>query len=158
MPDDDCPHAAELVLQRFLPYRLSVLSNRLSQDIARLYQARHGISVTQWRVLAVLARHPGISARELARRTAMDKVAISRAVAALVQSGHVVRGTDGHDHRRSVLRLSARGRSVHRAVAPRALAYEARLLDGMGAAERESLFRLLDRLDELEAGASDDAG
>ena len=61
-------------LDAFLPYRLSVLSNRISQDIARLYADRFDLGITEWRVLAVLGRYPGLSASELADRTAMDKV------------------------------------------------------------------------------------
>ena len=40
--------------------------------------------MTEWRVMAVLARFEGLSAREVAERTAMDKVAVSRALARLV--------------------------------------------------------------------------
>ena len=40
-----------LDLERFLPYQLSVLSNRISQDIADLYQTRHSLSVTEWRMI-----------------------------------------------------------------------------------------------------------
>ena len=72
-----------LNLEHFLPYRLSVLSNRVSADIARFYQNRFGLSVTEWRAMAVLGRFPGISAMEVAERTAMDKVAVSRAVNAM---------------------------------------------------------------------------
>ena len=98
-----------LELERFLPYRLSVLSNRISDAIAREYSQRFALGVTEWRVMAVLGRWPGLSASDVARRTAMDKVAVSRAVA--------------------------------------------RLLDGIGRDERASLFRLLDKLDELELRA-----
>jgi DNA-binding MarR family transcriptional regulator len=144
-------------LDRFLPYRLSVLSNRLSSAISRAYIDRHAIGVTEWRVMAVLGRYPGLSAGEVAQRTAMDKVAVSRAVARLQQAGLLEREVHDDDRRRSVLRLSPAGRGIHDEVAPQALAFEQRLLDGMDARERELLFRLLDRLDELEVRA-DGAG
>jgi DNA-binding MarR family transcriptional regulator len=83
----------------------------------------------------------------------MDKVAVSRAVAGLVEAGRVERETHDDDRRRSVLRLSAAGRAIHDQVAPLALGFEKRLLDGMAAEERDVLFRLLDRLDELELRA-----
>ena len=76
------PHA-QLDLEHFLPYRLSVLSNRISSAIAREYSQRFALSVTEWRVMAVLGHAPNLSAGEVARRTAMDKVAVSRAVARL---------------------------------------------------------------------------
>ena len=145
MPERDI-----LDLEHFLPYRLSVLSNRISQDIARLYADRFGLGITEWRVLAVLGRHPGISAREVAERTAMDKVAVSRAIASLVQAGRIARDTSGDDRRRSVLHLSPAGDAIYREVAPLALAYQARLVEGLGAEDRAALDRLLSRMEELE--------
>jgi DNA-binding MarR family transcriptional regulator len=147
------PDAATLDLEHFLPYRLSVLSNRVSGAIARVYSERFALGVTEWRVMAVLGRYPELSAGEVAQRTAMDKVAVSRAVAGLVEAGRVERETHDDDRRRSVLRLSAAGRAIHDQVAPLALGFEKRLLDGMAPAERDVLFRLLDRLDELELRA-----
>jgi len=44
----------QIELEQFLPYRLSVLANTVSQGIARGYRERHDISVTEWRILAVL--------------------------------------------------------------------------------------------------------
>lgn len=144
---------ATLELEHFLPYRLSVLSNRVSGAIARVYSERFDLGVTEWRVMAVLGRYPGLSASEVAQRTAMDKVAVSRAVASLLDSGRLERETHGDDRRRSVLRLSDAGQAIYREVAPMAIDFEQRLLAGMDAAERALLFRLLDRLDELELQA-----
>jgi len=140
-------------LDHFLPYRLSVLSNRISSAIAREYSQRFALGVTEWRVMAVLARYPGLSASKVALRTAMDKVAVSRAVARLLEAGRIEREFDDDDRRRSVLRLSAAGRAVHDQVAPLALAFERHVLGGMPADERDLLFRLLYRLDELELRA-----
>lgn len=147
------PEPPALELDRFLPYRLSVLSNRVSAAIARVYGERFGVGVTEWRVMAVLGQQPHLSAGEVAERTAMDKVAVSRAVARLGERGLLERETHGDDRRRSVLALSAAGIAIHREIVPLALAFERRLLDGIDAAERGLLFRLLDRLDELELQA-----
>ncbi len=137
---------ATLELERFLPYRLSLLSNRISQTIADLYAERFGIGVTEWRVIAVLGRYAGLSANEVAERTAMDKVAVSRAVARLLERGLIERDTHGDDRRRSVLALSGEGLAVHAQVAPLALDIEQRLLDGLDDDERDALQRLLDKL------------
>ena len=144
---------SQLDLEHFLPYRLSVLSNRVSRAIARAYSERFDLGTTEWRVLAVLARFPGLSAVEVAQRTAMDKVAVSRAVASLLERGRLQRDTHDDDRRRSVLQLSEDGHRIVDAVAPLALGFESRLLEGMDDAERALLFRLLDRLDELELQA-----
>lgn len=141
-----------LDLEHFLPYRLSVLSNRISTDIARLYDKRHGLSIPEWRVIAVLARRPGLSATEVAQRTAMDKVAVSRAVSALLDGGRILRDTDEDDRRRSVLRLSEAGRAIYADVAPRAMAYEQRLLEALQPDERQALDRLLARMEQATEG------
>ena len=142
-----------LELERFLPYRLSVLSNRISDAIAREYSQRFALGVTEWRVMAVLGRWPGLSASDVARRTAMDTVAVSRAVARLLDAGRLLRDAHGDDRRRSVLRLSPAGQAIHDEVVPQALDFERRVLEGVDPAERALLFRLLDRLDELEIRA-----
>lgn len=144
---------ARLELEHFLPYRLSVLSNRLSTAIARIYAERLDLGITEWRVMAVLGLYPGLSAGEVAQRTAMDKVAVSRAVARLVEATRVVREVDPGDRRRSVLYLSEAGRGIYAEVAPLALEFEQRLFGHLEPHEREALFTLLDRLDPLDIEA-----
>jgi len=137
---------APLQLEHFLPYRLSILPNTISQTIADDYQSRHDLSVTEWRVMAVLARFEGLSAREVAERTAMDKVAVSRALARLVAAGRVDRTVHDNDKRRSVLKLSAAGWAIHDDVAPMARAREREVLAKLDAEERQWLERILDKL------------
>jgi len=79
-------------------------------------------------------------------RTAMDKVAVSRAVARLVEAGRVDRGTHDGDKRRSVLKLSDAGWAIHDEVAPLARAHERELLAKLDEAERVQLDRILDKL------------
>ena len=141
---------AVLELDRFLPYRLSVLSNRISQDIAQLYATRFALSVTEWRVLAVLGRYPDISANEVAERTAMDKVAVSRAVATLLKDGRLKRRIHPGDRRRSVLELSAKGYKIYDEVAPLALRLEQSLLSNLDGDEQHWLERILGKLEAAE--------
>lgn len=137
-----------LILEDFLPYRLSVLSNIVSTAIAATYSERFGLSIPAWRVMAILGRFPGLSAAEVAERTAMDKVAVSRAVSQLLADGRVERSFADEDRRRSVLRLSACGFEVYDQVVPLALEYERQFLDGLKPADREALSRLMDVLME----------
>ncbi|MEP6897075.1 MAG: MarR family winged helix-turn-helix transcriptional regulator [Rhodanobacter sp.] len=141
---------APLQLEHFLPYRLSILSNTISQAIAEDYQRRYDISVTEWRVMAVLARFEGLSARQVADRTAMDKVAVSRALARLVEAGRVSRSTHDDDKRRSVLGLTEAGWTMHDEVAPMARAREREVLAKLDAEEQRWLTRILDKLLEAE--------
>jgi DNA-binding MarR family transcriptional regulator len=144
----------QLDLEHFLPYRLSVLSNRLSSAIAKIYADRFSLAMTEWRVMAVLGRYPDVSANEVTRRTAMDKVAVSRAVARMIEAGWLERSLHEDDRRRSVLRLSADGYAIYDEVAPMALAFEQRLFGDIDPDQRRQLFGLLDRIDALEIEAA----
>ena len=138
--------ADELILEDFLPYRLSILSNTVSTTIAHAYEKRFGLSIPEWRVIAILGRFPGLSAVEVAERTLMDKVAVSRAVTKLVKNGRIDREFADADRRRSILNLSAEGRRVHDEIAPLALRFERELLEGLDEGEIEALDRIMDRL------------
>jgi len=141
------PSPAEvLVLEDFLPYRLSILSNRVSRAIATRYAKTFDLTIPEWRVIAVLGRRPGLTAKEIAEATEMDKVAVSRAVAKLVDSKRVAARADREDARRQILSLTSQGESVHARIAPIALASEQKLLSALNNDERQQLNGLLDRL------------
>ncbi len=135
-----------LELEKFLPYRLSVLAQLVSESLHDLYAGPYGLSVTQWRVMAALGRFAPLTASDVGQRIVMDKVAVSRAVAGLMKRGLVERATDLEDRRRAPLRLTAKGRTVHARIVPLALEYESDLYAVLSAEERATLNGLCDRL------------
>jgi len=135
-----------LELENFLPYRLSILAQIVSESLHDLYAEPFGLTVTQWRVMAALGRFAPLTASHVGQRIVMDKVAVSRAVARLLKRGLVEREPDRVDRRRVSLRLSARGRSVHARIVPLALDYEARLYGALNADERRQFDAMSDRL------------
>lgn len=135
-----------LQLDRFVPYRLSVLTNTVSSAIARRYEERFKLTIPEWRVTAVLGETPGLSAREVAMRTAMDKVQVSRAVASLIAAGRVIRTPDNEDGRIGHLELTRAGRAVYDQIAPLALELEEQFLLALTPAERKEFDRLLTKL------------
>ena len=136
----------ELILEDFLPYRLSVLSHTISTTIANVYEKRFGVSIPEWRVIAILGRFPGLSAVEVADRTMLDKVAVSRAVTKLIRNGRIDRQFADADRRRSILNLSDEGRQVHDEIAPLALAFEHDLLQGISAEDYDTFNTVIERL------------
>ena len=124
----------QLHLDRFVPYRLAVLTNIVSMSIAAAYEQECGLTIPEWRVLAVLARYPNLSAIEVS------------AVRGLAAARRLVRTYDEGDRRRTLLRLSPAGRAVYTRVAPLALRYERRLLDTLSSSDRRALNRLIERL------------
>ena len=136
----------ELILEDFLPYRLAILSHTVSTLIARVYDKRFGLTIPEWRVIAIVGRFPGLSAVEVAERTMLDKVAVSRAVTKLIKAGRIDREFADADRRRSILTLSGEGRKVHDKVAPLALSMEQDLLHGLDADQVETLNTVIERL------------
>ncbi len=140
-----------LALGEFLPYRLSVLANRVSRELSELYAERFGIAIPEWRVIAVLGQHEDVSADFVCAKTDMDKVTVSRAVARLLEKKLLRRRAMPADRRCSMLRLSSAGHRVYAEVVPLARAYERELLNAMSREERAALERALGAL-ELHLG------
>lgn len=136
-----------LTLDRFLPYRLSVASNRVSDAIAGTYRALFGLRIPEWRLIAVLAESDGMTQQALGRRTRMDKVTVSRAAIALADRGLVERAPNPGDQRSHLLALSAAGRTLYAEVAPKALEMEARIFAELDAKEAAAFASMLDRIE-----------
>ncbi len=151
-PSADVNAPPTLRLADFLPYRLSLASNLVSEAIARAYARLFGLSIPEWRLVAVLAETNGGTQRDVVLRTRMDKVTVSRAAAALVGRGLVRRLEPGADRRSRLLILSSAGRALYADVAPQALRLEALLFRGFDA---EALARFRASLLQLEAAASE---
>ena len=140
------PNKTRLDLDRFMPYRFSVLTNHVSSAIAAHYSKRFSLSIPEWRVMAVLGQTPGLSAREVAERTAMDKVQVSRAVQSLLAAKRLIRVAHARDGRVAHLSLSAKGRAIYDEVVPLALKLEKRFLSVLNDDEQKSLDTLLAKL------------
>lgn len=142
-----------LKLDDFLPYRLSIASNRVSDAVAGTYRALFGLRISEWRLVAVLAESEGLSQQALGARTQMDKVTVSRAAIALVDRGLVARAPNPGDQRSHILALTPAGRALYAEVAPKALEIERRLFGAFDAAElvqlRSMLARIEDAVDRL---------
>ena len=136
----------ELTLEEVMPYRLARLSSTVSTTIARAYDKEFGLSIPEWRVIAVLGRFPGLSAVEVAEQTFLDKVAVSRAVTKLIKNGRIDRQFADADRRRSILNLSEKGREVHDRVAKLALKFEDDLLAGLDETDIDQFNAVMDKL------------
>ncbi|WP_380876983.1 MarR family transcriptional regulator [Sphingomonas sp. DBB INV C78] len=139
--------AQPLQLDSFIPYRLSVAANAASAVIATLYQRRFGISIPEWRVVAILGEGAPLAPRGIVSRAKLDKVTVSRAAKALEDRGLIARSADDSDQRSHRLMLTPEGRTLYETVAPEALALEARLLAGFAEWERGALESLLRRVE-----------
>jgi len=129
-----------------MPYRLSIASNAVSERVAAVYQARFGLKVPEWRVLAVVAERNNATQAALVDATQMDKMTVSRATAALVERQLLARIRAG-DRRTLALSLTPEGAALHGEISPLAKAIESELLAGFTPAEHAQLIALLLRLE-----------
>lgn len=142
-------------LADFLPYRLSTTSNAVSGRIAQEYRSRFGLSVPEWRVMAVLGDTGAMTQRELTQHTVMDKVAVNRACKVLEDRGLAVRRPNSQDGRSHLLELTPEGQAMHGQIMPLALEMERRLFASFADEEIETFRSLLGRVravvDDLDA-------
>lgn len=133
------------LLSNFLPYQLSLASNAVSGRIALEYRQRFGLSIPEWRVMAVLGDVGALTQRDLTRRTLMDKVAVNRACKGLEERDLAQRTPNEADGRSHLLDLTAAGRDMHGEIMPLAKEIERRLFEGFSADELELFRKLLER-------------
>jgi DNA-binding MarR family transcriptional regulator len=136
----------QVVLERFLPYRLNVLASLTSNALALIYAERFGLSIPAWRVVATLGQYEYRTARDIAAHGVMHKSTVSRAVSALEQRGLIVRRANQDDRREELLALTPEGRDIYEALAPQALAFEERFVSVLTVEEQNLLVSLIDRL------------
>ncbi|HEY8566398.1 MAG TPA: MarR family winged helix-turn-helix transcriptional regulator [Beijerinckiaceae bacterium] len=142
------PDTAPLVvLESFLPYRLNVLATVVSNALARIYEARFGLTIPGWRVVATLGQYGVRTARDIAGHAVMHKSTVSRAVSALEERGLVGRRPNPQDMREELLVLTEAGREVYEALAPEALAFERSLAEALTPSEHAALFSIIAKLD-----------
>ena len=134
-----------------MPYRLVNLAKKVSDSCSLIYRERFGLSVAEWRVLARLAEHRSLRAKDLGEITFMDKSRVSRALKQLEQNGYIDRLANEEDNRASDVALTAAGRALYRQIAPEALAWEKTFLSALDVAEYRELISVLNNLeDQLE--------
>lgn len=138
----------KLLLDRFLPYRLSVASNAVSQVIARAYESSHDLSMQEWRVIAVLGEADRLTQQGIVAKTKMDKVTVSRAARSLEDRKIVRREANEDDARSLWLSLTPEGRKIYVKVVPAAVELEREVLRGLSAKEIADLEALLVRVEE----------
>jgi DNA-binding MarR family transcriptional regulator len=135
-----------LDLTRFIPYLVSVLANRLSNELAQIYSTEFGISIPEWRVIAHLSQHKNVSVREINQRVDMDKAKVSRAAMRLEALGIVEKKFNERDRRLISLQLTKKGRDLFSEIEPLALDYESRFLATLPPRERKNFQTTVDTL------------
>ena len=147
---------APLKLEEFLPYRLNVVANLVSQALSRIYADRYRIGVPEWRVLVTLGQFGIMTGKSIGAHSHMHKTKVSRAVALLERRKLLTRKANRDDLREAFLTLTPAGRAMYDDLAPIALEFANRLSAAMDPADRAAFERALDRLTERSAALAAD--
>lgn len=131
--------APVLTLEGFLPYRLNRLTDMVSRTFSRFYKERYGLTRPEWRALAALGEFGTMTATEIGANSAMHKTKVSRAVAALESKRWLTRTANPDDRRVERLTLTKAGKTAYEELVPLARRFEADLLAGIPAKDREAL-------------------
>lgn len=137
---------ASLPMDDSLFFKLIRIVNLTARPFAETVGRTHRLSLTEWRVVIVLASHPGTTAQDVAWHTGLDKMSVSRALAGLARQGRIVRRDDPADKRRVRLSLSAAGERLYERVGIGGKARETELFAALDATEQKRLARIIDKL------------
>lgn len=135
-----------LPLEQAPIFKLAVAVNLNTSIFQQLYAQRYDLTLTDWRVLALLVSRPGISATELSDILAVDKMSITRAVQRLLERKRIRATANPHDRRRLALAVTQKGGKIYDKVAPYGWTHQERCLRDLSATERAELGRLLDKI------------
>ncbi|MEO1678196.1 MAG: MarR family winged helix-turn-helix transcriptional regulator [Pseudomonadota bacterium] len=133
-------------LSAFLPYRLAVLSERVSRRLSAVYMQCHGLTVAEWRVLVHLQRRGKVSVRDIHECVNLEKPRVSRAVSRLEADGLVRKIAGQEDARLVEISLTARGLAALGEILPAVTAIEARLLAALTREEADMFFAVMEKL------------
>jgi len=145
---DADPVPEQLRLEQFLPYRLNVVGAFASRALGRIYEAHFGIDIPQWRVVAQLGEFGKLTSRDIGELAQMHKTKVSRAVTELESRGLISRTANRQDRRESFVALTPAGTRIYAQIAPLALAFQARWIEGIAADELKVFERVLSTLTE----------
>ena len=137
---------SELKLGNFLPYILNNLAERISAGLSTIYAREYGLSIAEWRVIANLAEHETLTARQIVEFSNMEKSMVSRAVKSLSSRELVSQHRAEGDSRAKDLALTESGMALYRSIVPRVLAWERELLSNLSAGEYRDLLHSLEKL------------
>ena len=148
LPTLDLPahDGVKLDFDAFVPFTLIAIANRLARNASRAYLAQYDIGLNEWRILAHLRVHPGITANHICDVSELDKAAVSRSLRQLDLRKLVAISRRAGDPRGRALRLTAAGDALHDRIIRMALARETVLLAGFSAEEQAQLRGFLARL------------
>ena len=103
---------AGLPLHQYLTYRLSRVQAKLNAQGAKVLGDAVGLTLAQWRVIALVGAAGQTRLSALAKEAALDKGLLSRNLKTLIKQGLILSEQDDIDHRVQHLSLTEKGQDV----------------------------------------------
>jgi len=127
-------------------YRFAMLSTMSTRAMADLFR-RHGLTDLGWRVFSLIGHLEPVHPSSIAKRASFDPDKVTRAVDRLVRIGLVGRSEDSADRRRSILKVTPRGRKVYSEIERARRTMEKQFLSVLDANELRIFHSALDKLE-----------
>ena len=143
-------------LEAYFPYKLASTAEAFSRRLVDVYGRTFGLSREEWRLLLLLADAGELTSLELAKRTTLDKVQVSRAAAKLEEKGLITRSVPKSDRRLRVYTCSDEGQRLFANVFPQVEACANAMLRNMKPDDLEALTRGLQALEDAVVQYSHD--
>jgi DNA-binding MarR family transcriptional regulator len=99
-------------LDRRFGYRFSMLGRALGQQMLLFVEREFGLSLAEYRILAVLEGSKSPSIKQIAKQSQIDKAQVTRCTSALVQRGLLKQTVDARDRRLRSISLTQAGRGL----------------------------------------------
>jgi DNA-binding MarR family transcriptional regulator len=134
-------------IRDLLSYRLHVVANLLSRGAELRYRREFGVSLWEWRTLALLgAATEPLSLNHLAHAAGIHKSQMIRVVSGLARRRLVRRAADPVDGRGVHIALSAAGRKAYDGLIEAAAERDAAFRECLSAREKQVLEQVLAKL------------
>jgi DNA-binding MarR family transcriptional regulator len=140
------PAPSVLPIDSSLFFKLVRVVNLTARPFVETLSKTHQLSLNEWRVMIVLANHPGVAAHDVVDMTGLDKMSVSRALGSLGRHRRLTKKPDQADARRTLLWLNAAGLKLYRTIGTPAAARESQFFGGVTAAEIGQLGQTIDKL------------
>ena len=132
---------------QFLSYRVVRLHHALNAQAASVLETVAGITLSQWRIIAMVGSGTARTARDITRKSIIDPAMISRTVRGLEDGGLITCTRPASDRRVVELSLTDEGQEIYTRTLPHMQARQRALLDALDPGERKAVFRILEKLE-----------
>ena len=130
----------------FIPYLVNRVANKFNQGFIRDVKARKVITISQWRVIAVLQARPNSSLNEIVQHVTIDQPTLSRIIDQLIERGLVTRTPRPDDGRYVSISLTAEGEKLFDDIWPLTAKHTKRGTSNLSAPEQAQLVTLLRKM------------